>query len=285
MSLKDISKSTIVLLVVVILSILAFLFLPLLLAVAVFLAVLLPVIIFVLIKKWISKTFASVVFSFSVWLNIVIVLIPLFAGFAALNFAEFSKSLSSNDKVIAIDDNGLIFAFQFKDFNNVQSVKIYSSRELKNLRENLASDNLNNLMIFIINKKIFDPVKSISMSGIVLSNDEAFEFLASEDSNAFLSKKLGAAQKDISSDNMKVMAVFKLFEGILNENSAIYIVSSYKSGLIEVYPDYFSLRLIKYLPDAVLENAVSSLMPSQKSSNKNVNKQDIKHDQPLLLAP
>jgi len=257
---KKISTSSIVLLVFLGLSILSFVFLSIFVSAALFLFVFLPVILFILIRKWISKTFASLVFSTSAWLNIVLIAIPLIAGLIVLDIKDFSQELSNNNKVLALQDNDLVFAAEFKNFEDMKNIKIYSSAELQSFKSNAPPSNK---VVILIDKSFFDSVTNLKIMGMTLSRDEMFRFISSSNPEELIRQKVGVVPSSVKPDELKLILLVNMAQDVIKRNSPNFLISSYKADKIKIYPYHFSLELIKYLPDSLLEPLTSSIIPKE----------------------
>src|SRR3989338_1033465 len=99
----------IIFIILFVLSMVFFFVLPLYIAAIFLLVISLPAMIYILIYKWIGKKFASVVFAFSVWLNILVLIIPVVGGLLALDIMKFSENFSNNPKYVLLHDMEIIF--------------------------------------------------------------------------------------------------------------------------------------------------------------------------------
>ena len=103
MEFSKISKSWLLFLIISILSILSFVFISIPTLIT-FLILFLPILIYILLYKWIKLKFVSSVFTFSVWLNIILLLMPVTLGFLAMDIMDFSEQLQEEEKYIIIGE-------------------------------------------------------------------------------------------------------------------------------------------------------------------------------------
>ncbi len=272
------------LLVAVGLSILTFIFAPILISSILFLGIFLPIILYILIYKWLDRWFAALVFSFSVWLNILVILIPLIGGILAIDLYRFSQDFSSQNKYIALDDNGLIFGVNLN--NNIASnndkkpFTILTKIQLSQLEAEILTK-VNNKLIFVVDKSVFNSVDSITppQLSITLKKEEIFKLLKSDDAaldtkNLLLNKASSVSlppeirnkisqQVNISSDDIKISLIYLMLQDLLQKKGTDYLVHELKQGKIKVYPERTSLNLLIAL---VPENVIGDLLPKSLDS-------------------
>ncbi len=260
-------KFWIVISILLVLTILIFFILPLWMASILLLVVLLPVIIYLLIYRWINKKFASFIFAFSVWLNILILIIPIFGGVLALDLMDFSKDFSHDPKYIILNDGGLFFGVRIKslDFSKNPDYKVLSKQDILDIQNDIGQKGR---IVFIVNKEVFRNVNNIQIeeAGISLSKDEVFEILKSDDPIDLLAKKSPVAlsgsfikdqikQKLGSEDQVKAFAFLKLMETTIEREGPKYFLEEIQNGNIKIYPERTSLKiLIKLVPIDLLGN-------------------------------
>lgn len=285
----------IILLITLALTILTFLFATLFYSLLLFIILYLPIIIYILIYKWIKRWFAAGVFSFSIWLNIVILFIPIVGGYLALDISNFYQDIKNKPSYIAINDNGLIFAGRLDliqgAFQNGETKElILSKSELANLQKEI-NNNIKGKTVFVLDKKVFRIVDKITVSEfeISLTTNQVLETIKSDDPIKHLTSQLDLPElladiineeikdsKTITPENIKGILVVLLLQETIKKGGTEYLIEELKDGNIKIYPERLSVSLlIKFIPSDIISG--SGLVPnvlttSETVANKVVNK-------------
>src|SRR3989338_306022 len=142
----------IVLIVALVLAVLTFIIAPIYISLALFAIIYLPVMLYILIYKWLGRWFASAVFTFSVWLNILLIVIPIFGGLLILDVSKFSQEFLEQPKYIAIDDNGIKFAVKQAPASQEMPFITLSQTEITSLQQEIDNNNVKNKVVLLIKK-------------------------------------------------------------------------------------------------------------------------------------
>lgn len=286
---RGLGASWIILFITVGLTILTFIFLPLIISIIIFAAVYLPTTLYILIYKWIDRWFAALVFSFSIWLNIMLIIIPLIGGLVALDLMSFSKDLAEDPKYIILDDNGLIFGMSLDSIGligeqqtgNRQSPTL-TIDQLAQIQNDINEDTLENKIVFKIEKEFFRNIDEIQIEqlGITATKDEIITMLTAEDPSAILEEKLSSTigvpgleldqLGDIDNEQIKTMAFFLLIQKTIEQEGTDYIIKELKNDNIKIYPEKTSLKmLIKLMPPEILSSLLPDIsgLPNTEVSN------------------
>ncbi len=285
--LKRLGSAWITLLLLVVIAILTFIFVPLIIALGIFVFLYLPIMIYILIYKWIGKWFAALVFAFSLWLNILILTIPVFGGLMFLDLTNFSEDFATQPKYIALEDSDIIFATAISslDQTSEQPFLVLTKTELTQLQNEIETKSVNDKIVFVMKRELFRVVDEIHNQdiGITLTTDEAFQLLKSEEPLSFIADKLSANitqgipeeslivalqnNPDFNPDTVKSFTALLLVQEALEKGGSDYIVSELKEGNIKIYPERLSLKiLIKIVPEGLLKQIIPSL-PGESSTN------------------
>ena len=89
-----IKKWWIIFVILLAVSIILFIIFPLLISLPIFFIFILPIIIFILIYKWIEKKLAAAIFTISICLNILLILIPITAGLLVLDLTSYAQDFT-----------------------------------------------------------------------------------------------------------------------------------------------------------------------------------------------
>ena len=280
---------------IITLSILAFIIAPFWLSGILFLLVFLPTLISILIFKWIKKGFATVIFTFSIWLNVMILIIPIFGGLLAIDLMNFSKDFSNQPKYIALQDNNLVFGIDLQTKTGSQfgtnGFSVMTRQQLSETQNEINQKSIKEKIVFIVKKEVFRNIDTVVVKDLgSVPKDTIFDLLKSDDPNKFLidvlannvqgippelvkqqfSKELG------NGDQIKTMALLLLTEATLEKEGPTYFIDELKNGNIKIYPERASLNiLIKLLP-AELVSSFLPAIPSLSSSEKTRDFNEIK---------
>ncbi|MBS3152653.1 hypothetical protein J4230_04555 [Candidatus Woesearchaeota archaeon] len=280
-TLKNIGFAWIIFIATIIIIVLTFMFTPLWIASILFLIIYLPVLIFILILKWIKRGFASVVFTFSVWLNVIILIIPIFGGLLVLDLMSFSQQFSSSPKYIVLDDaNSLIFGINLESQSSsgdlISGYQILTQQQLNNIQNEINQNNIKDKVVFLIKKDVFRnineiPVKELSTT---ISKDTIFELIKSDDPAKIIAESVmkdstqgltdGLIKEELrkqfgNTDQVKSLAVLLLVETALEREGPKYFIDELKSGNIKIYPEKLSVKILINLLPADL---VTSFLPT-----------------------
>lgn len=287
---KTIGKSWITFIIVLIISILNFIFIPLPFSLISFSILFLPIIIYIIIYKWIKLRFASVVFTFSVWLNIIILIIPILIGFVAIDLMHFADEIKTSEKYILIEDKAPIFGVKYEETNHIEdSFKPLTKSELQNLKNNQK-----NKIIISLNKEVFRNVNKITIEDkITISKEDIFLLLnADEKTSSIFDKLFQNIQieeiNQFSLEKIKTMAFLLLMRKTLEENSPEFLIKELKAGNIKIYPERLSVKLlIKILPEGIASSLIKDQLnfgntekqtkqnPQEKNNIEKTQKQEI----------
>lgn len=278
------------LLIIIALAILTFVFVPILISSILFIAIYLPIIVYILIYKWINRWFAALVFSFSIWLNIVILIIPIAGGLLALDLMHFSKDFANSPKYVALDDNGLIFGMNLDSLNfGEQSTnrvaaqnQILTQSQLDQLQTEINSG-VRDKIVFVIKKDVFRNVGSINIQdvGITVSKDEIIDLLKTNDPNGFLINRLQEGRQGLPAgilgqqiqqnpEQIKMLAFLLLVQKTIEKGGSEYLIDEIKNSNIKIYPERKSLKiLIKLIPANLLSNFLPEISNIQGAENIN----------------
>jgi len=260
---KKKKKGWITLGIVFIITILIFIIAPISISLFIFLGISLPIILNILIYKWIKKKFAATIFSFSIWLNIIILLIPIIAGLVVYDLFQFSKEASTQPKYIVLEDNNLIFGikitsfdFNMNELTNNRSVEILTTRDLQELQKEIKKG-VKNKIVLLIDKEIFRDIHQIKIDELNLriSKQDAFRILNNEDPRTVISEiPLGI---ELPKDKIKAAVLFLLVKELIVEKKPEEFISELKNKNIKIYPERLSLKiLINLIPVELIENLI-----------------------------
>lgn len=269
-----IGTSWIVLIAASILGILTFLFAPVYIAIIMFIVLFLPIILFILINAWVKRWVVSTVFTFSVWLNIVILIIPLFVGLAAMDISKFAESLSEDPKYLALRDDQIFFAvkidsasFGLEDIVLGNSFKVLPENELEDLKKEIKSG-VENKVVFVLEKEFFRNTIGVDLEeyNIRLTKDQVFAVLKSEQAESTLLES-GVDSRILSAvdeSELKILTLALLMQDTLDRNGPEFFLQELKNSNIKIYPRRFSIELlIKILPENIISQ--SGLLPDLPS--------------------
>lgn len=288
----------IIFLVVFILTILTFIIAPLLISSILFVFIYLPVMIYILIYKWIGRWFVALVFSFSIWLNILIILIPILGGLLALDLMKFSEDFAEDTKYMIINDNVPIFGARFDSLDvNQQSTNaespltVLSTEQMSQIKSEIDSE-VKDKIIFLVEKEVFRDVDQIQIQdlGITITKDEIFELLRANDPNEFLVNKFSQERNmpkalirsqlsDLgNADQIKALGLLLLFQKTIETNGPKYLIEELKNGNIKIYPKRTSLNILikliptdiitSFFPETIGISDLGSLGETQQEQNK-----------------
>ena len=269
---RSLGIAWVVLLAVVLLTILTFIFVPLWISLICFIVIYSPTILYILIYKWIKRWFAAAVFSFSIWLNILIILIPVAGGLLFLDLNNFKDNFETQPKYLAIEDNGIIFAAKINSLElSEESFKVLTPGEITSLQTEINNNLVQDKMIFLVNKEVFNVVETIQQpeTGITLTREEAFNLIKSEDPFEILRSKMPAnipsqllTNMNLSSETIKIFTLALLLQETIKKGGPEYLINELKSGNIKIYPERTSLKiLIKVVPTEMITGLLSDSLP------------------------
>jgi len=243
------------------------------------------VILFILILKWIKKGVATAIFTFSVWLNIVILIVPIIGGFVALDLMNFSKELTNNPKYIILQENkNFVFGINFEG-QDIKNYTLLTTEQLNSIRKEINKNKVKDKIVFVVNEEVFRSIENIPIkeAGTTISKITIIRILKSDYPIDVLVDNLpkeltqGVSRTVIedklseqfgSLREIKVMAALLLVEAALEKQGPKYFIDELKNGNIAVYPERFSLKLlIKLLPS----DLVSSFLPQMPNLEKQIN--------------
>jgi len=259
----------IILLVVLGLAILTFIIAPLMISGLIFIILYLPVMLYILIYKWIDRWFAAIVFTFSIWLNILVILIPITGGL--LDFA-------AQPKYVLLEDNTPFFGLTLNTNSDSQQFAVLNNNQLDEVKSEITSE-VKDKVIFVVNKEVFRDIDTIQVPdlGITITKDEIFDLLKSDNPNRILIRKLSPgsslpaemrSSNPGSGDQIKAMALMLLLQKTIEQNGAEYLVDELKDGNIKVYPKRASLNiLIKVIPSSLVKDFLPDFSDIAGSNN------------------
>lgn len=260
---KKIGIAWFVLIIAVILSIATFIAAQIHISMLLFIIIYLPVIVYVLIFKWLKKWLPAAVFSFSVWLNIVIIIIPVFAGLTALDLSNFSKDLQENPKIIALAEEEIIFAFKVNDISfdlssiTKNSIEMIGNGELETLNKDIRKNKVKDKIVFVVKEELFEDIKQVNVprTEIALTREQALQIIKEDDPKEYINENLGLQLRlfgDYGSE-IKSFVFILLLEEALEENGPEFFIRELKKENILIYPKRFSVQfMIKIIPENIL---------------------------------
>ncbi len=262
---KKIGMAWFVLILAAIFSIITFIAAPIHISMLIFIIIYLPVIVYVLILKWIKRGLPAIIFSLSVWLNVVIIIIPVFAGLTALDLSNFSEEFQENPKIIALADDEIISAIQINDLSfdlntAKNNIKALDKEELSTLNKEVSRNKVKDRIVFVIKEELFEDIRQVDISGteIVLTKEQAMEIIRAGSSGGDTAKELGL-RVSLFDDYGKSAGAFVfilLLEETLEKNGPEFFVRELKKENIMIYPERFSVNLlIKIIPENILSQA------------------------------
>ncbi len=260
---KKIGIAWFVLIIAAILSIVTFIAAPIHISMLLFIIIYLPAIVYVLIFKWLKKWLPAAVFSFSVWLNIVIIIIPVFAGLTALDLSNFSKDLQENPKIIALAEEEIVFAFEINDISfdlssiTKNSIEMIDNGELETLNKDIRKNKVKDKIVFVVKEELFENVKQIDVprTEIVLTREQALQIIKEDDPKEYINENLGLQLRSFGDygSEIKSFVFILLLEEALEENGPEFFIRELKKENILIYPKRFSVQLmIKIIPENIL---------------------------------
>lgn len=293
---KKLDAWWVILLITLALTILTFLFATLFYSLLLFTIIYLPIILYILIYKWTKRWFVAGVFSFSIWLNIIILIIPIAGTYLAFDISNFYSDLKNNPSYIAINDNGLIFAGRldliqgaFKDRETKDL--ILKKSELTNLQKEI-NNNLKDKTVFILDKKVFRIVDKITIEEfkISLTTNQVLETIKSDDPIKHLTSQLDLPEiladiineeiknsKTITLENIKGILFILLLQETIKKGGTEYLIEEIKDGNIKIYPERLSVSLlIKFIPSDIISG--SGLVPNVLTTSETVANEVVKRD-------
>ena len=221
------------------------------------------------------------VFTFSVWLNVIILIIPIFGGLLVLDLMSFSQQFSSSPKYIVLDDaNSLIFGINLESQSSsgdlISGYQILTQQQLNNIQNEINQNNIKDKVVFLIKKDVFRnineiPVKELSTT---ISKDTIFELIKSDDPAKIIAESVmkdstqgltdGLIKEELrkqfgNTDQVKSLAVLLLVETALEREGPKYFIDELKSGNIKIYPEKLSVKILINLLPADL---VTSFLPT-----------------------
>ncbi len=277
---KKIGLSWFFLIVSVILSIITFIAAPIHISMLFFIIIYLPVIIYVLIYKWLKKWVPASVFTFSIWLNIVIIIIPIFAGLAALDLSDFSKEFEKNPKIIALlEDEEIVFAFQIDEISlsglTGDGVQVLADEDVTILDREIRKNKVKDMVVFVVKEELFNSVSQINVpdTEITLTKEQVLELIKSDDPSNHISEELNLNQAQFRKygKNIGAFAMILLLEEVLEKDGPEVFVRELKNENILIYPKRFSVQLlIKIIPENIISQM--GLIPELPSGQTEVAK-------------
>ncbi len=264
---KRLGAAWIVFLITLVLSLLFFLVFSLLVALVFFLAFFLPVLLYILIYKWIKRWFAALVFGFSLWLNLMVILIPVTGFIIFLDVKDFADTFETSPKYLILQDKVPIVGVKFDSLDNVDPSKLQSlnRQELSQVQAEINSE-VKNKIIITVDKEVFRDITTVQvkeLGGITFTKDELMQLLNSGNLPQTLSN-LGINQPI---EKVKVMTLLVLLQKTVETKGAEYLVNELKEGNIKIYPEKASVNLlIQIIPSDLINN----VLPKELTSNKNM---------------
>ena len=262
---KKIGIAWFILILAAILSVITFIAAPIHISMLIFIIIYLPVIVYVLILKWIKRGLPAIIFSLSVWLNVVIIIIPIFAGLTALDLSNFSEEFQENPKIIAFADDEIISAIQINDLSfdlstAKNNIKVMNKEELNTLNKEVSRNKVKDRIVFVIKEELFEGIKQVDISGteIMLTKEQAIEIIKADDSEGYATKELGlrASLFDDYEKSAGAFVFMLLLEETLEKNGPEFFVKELKKENIIIYPERFSVNLlIKIIPENIISQA------------------------------
>ncbi len=260
---KKIGIAWFVLGIAAILSIATFIAAPIHISMLLFIVIYLPAIVYVLIFKWLKKWLPAAVFSFSVWLNIVIIIIPVFAGLTALDLSNFSKDLQENPKIIALTEEEIVFAFKINDISfdlssiTKNSIEMIDNGELETLNKDIRKNKVKDKIVFVVKEELFENIKQVNIprTEIVLTREQALQIIKEDDPKEYINENLGLQLRSFGDygSEIKSFVFILLLEEALEENGPEFFIRELKKENILIYPKRFSVQLmIKIIPENIL---------------------------------
>ncbi len=236
---KKVIKITLV--TTILLSIIGFIVLPILWSISLFLTIFLPILLYLGVYVWIKKRFASVIFSLSIWVNIIIILIPIALGLIIWDISEFSKEFQEKPKYILLNDKDkILFGININslDLNGKDPIRILEKEEslrIKNEIKNKPKDKI----IIEIDKEIFRNINSIEIDNKTINKEEINRILES------------------NNNELKNIILLKLVEEKLKTEGVKSLVNDLKENRISIYPKRLSVEiLIRIIPANLIEDFI-----------------------------
>src|SRR3989339_1993553 len=250
MEFSKISKSWLLFLIISILSILSFVFISIPTLIT-FLILFLPILIYILLYKWIKLKFVSSVFTFSVWLNIILLLMPVTLGFLAMDIMDFSEQLQEEEKYIIIGEEAL-FGIKISSYNS--DYNIIKKEDLLKIDKN-SKDKIT----IVTRKETFRNVKNIKIGdNLEISQDEVFSILSNNQISSIISNLL-TSKEDKEDAQTKIF--FLLIGETLEHTNPEFLAEEIKNGNIKIYPERFSINfLIKVMPEEIIAKIIENLI-------------------------
>jgi len=262
---KKIGIAWFILILAAILSVITFIAAPIHISMLIFIIIYLPVIVYVLILKWIKRGLPAIIFSLSVWLNVVIIIIPIFAGLTALDLSNFSEEFQENPKIIALADDEIISAIQINDLSfdlstAKNNIKALNKEELKTLNKEVSKNKVKDRIVFVVKEELFEGINQVDISGteIMLTKEQAIEIIKADNSEGYATKELGlrASLFDDYEKSAGAFVFMLLLEETLEKNGPEFFVKELKKENIIIYPERFSVNLlIKIIPENIISQA------------------------------
>lgn len=269
--------STIFLLAFIVLSVINFMFIPILFALIIFILILFPGIIYILLGKVTRRWGLSILFALLIQILVLAVIgIWLYTDATSLinNFQNQPKY------IVYTENNDVVFASNFNPGNNLNFSEIPES-EIKPL---LETQNKKDKFLIFIDAKIFDPLdENIQVpfgdTTQEISKQEAFGILRSgnpfnqvisylKKTNPELSSTLGLLSEqqaselsnqlfqslEVKKDSIKTIVLAILLEETVKKEGIGYIFDSIDNNIIYIKPDsYASIWIIKHIPKEQLK--------------------------------
>ncbi|HLC58434.1 MAG TPA: hypothetical protein VJI68_01085 [Candidatus Nanoarchaeia archaeon] len=221
-----IKKWWIIFVILLAVSIILFIIFPLLISLPIFFIFILPIIIFILIYKWIEKKLAAAIFTISICLNILLILIPITAGLLVLDLTSYAQDFTEKPKNIILINN---------EENPILGIKINSLNPQNSSIQQLSNTDLKNIKD---KDEITIEFKKEAFKNVKLTNTEI---------NITSEQALNALESNQTNQEMKTIIFFTLFQQAIKDDVAGFLIEGVKEGNIRIYPEKISVKVIRLL--------------------------------------
>lgn len=254
---------------------------PLPLALAPAAIVLLAILLFLILRWWIGRSGAAVLFTLSLLLNLAI-LTPVFLGIAvAQEVQEFQEKMPTTQKLVLVErGNNVLLAVAFTELKDVEkglaSFKPLSQENLQRIalttgRARYSALTADYYKVFVVKREFLEKAASgirppspgqqvppaaqggLVPGGLAISGDVLLKIIDSEDPAKLLAPFVPQQViQELSGGDparLKLLAITYIlqnrFQGGLDP---LFILSEYRNNDIQVYPETSVSFLLKLLP-------------------------------------
>ncbi|MBW2986165.1 hypothetical protein KY333_02230 [Candidatus Woesearchaeota archaeon] len=182
---------------------------------------------------------------------IIIALLVVGAFYFVADVADLQAQFNTENKLFLLElEDQMVGAFSVK--GEEQPVVLHDFSGFKNFQSENADSIINGYYkIIIIHWDTFEDIQEIDLDGVTISSQKIQDILKSGNPRQYLP---GPAQTMFSTDDSMKGSIFLYLFSENNKNTNL--IELYRSGNADFYPDTMSLKVIRLIPNFILNKLV-----------------------------